>query len=107
MFALPMKTIAETTMYKFTSTKLAHSTRQAMLASTPVHFEILLNVKKVFIFQATGDTVVPAWNAQEMNDHLLAQKKEVAFYLYQGNGHGEIWGNQDFINTWPQLIQTF
>lgn len=85
----------------------AHQSRQRMLASSPLHFDFLPNVKQVYIFQGANDTTVPPWNPEEMNRHLLAQKISVKYFLYDGFGHGDIWRSQNFSNAWNQAHSDF
>ncbi len=92
---------------QFFTGKTIDQTRERILASSPLHFAILPSVNKVHLFQGGSDDVVPPWNGQEMNDRLISQKANVSFYLYNGYGHGDIWQNQNFVNTWQQLTSEF
>lgn len=81
--------------------------RQRMLASSPLRFNFLPNVKHVYIFNGANDTIVPLWNPTDMSNHLLNQGISAKLYIYNGFGHGDIWESQNFRNTWDQAHDDF
>ena len=81
--------------------------RQRMLASSPLHFDILPTVKDIYIFNGGDDNVVRLWNAQLMRDHLSNQGFQPNYYIYNGYGHGDIWTSQNFVNTWTKARDDF
>lgn len=92
---------------QFLAGKTTDEARLKMLASSPIHFKLLPSVRKVYLFQGGSDNIVPRWNSDIMNQHLINQKVDVSFYLYEGYGHSDIWQNQNFTNTWSQLPVEF
>lgn len=61
--------------------------RERMIASSPLLFPTLPNVTRVFIDHGNGDTVVPLWNATEMEARMRAQGVNVDLRMYDGYGH--------------------
>ncbi len=87
---------------QFFADKTDAASRQKMLASSPLRFDMLTSVTKVQIFQGVADQTVPVWNATEMQARLIAQGRNVIYRPYAGFGHTDIFGNATFVNEWNQ-----
>jgi predicted esterase len=87
---------------QFLTDKTEAASRQKMLGSSPLRFNMLSTVSKVHIFHGTNDLVVPVWNATEMHTRLTAQGSYVTYHPYAGFGHTDIFGNATFVSEWNQ-----
>jgi hypothetical protein len=85
---------------QFITGKTEAQSRQRMLASSPLYFNTLPNVEKIFLFQGGADAIVPSWNGDVMNLFLLSQNVDVSYHLYPVLGHGNAFKNELFVNAW-------
>ena len=63
----------------------AQSAKMKMLASSPLHFVDRSPITR--IHHAEKDSVVPIWNAMEMNNALVEAEKDVVLYSYSRGSH--------------------
>jgi dienelactone hydrolase len=87
---------------QFFTDKTEAASRQKMLASSPLRFNMLATVSKVYVFHGASDQTVPLWNATEMQTRLVGRGKNVVFHSYPGFGHTDIFGNAIFVSEWNQ-----
>lgn len=75
---------------QFIDNKTPEESRMRILASSPLHFPVLANVRRVFIFHGSEDNVVPLWNATDMAAALEVQGVPTSFEIFDGYGHGDL-----------------
>lgn len=92
---------------QFLTNYTEEQSRQRMLASSPLYFNMLPTVKNIYIFNGGNDDIVPLWNPQLMRDHLTDQGLQPNYYIYNGYGHGDIWTSQNFVNAWTKARDDF
>lgn len=92
---------------QFITGKTEAESRQRMLASSPLYFNILPNVEKVYLFQGGADFIVPQWNGDAMNVYLLAQQIDVNYYLYPNLRHDNVFRDEIFVTDWNNAHKGF
>jgi dipeptidyl aminopeptidase/acylaminoacyl peptidase len=81
---------------QFIANRAADQSRQAILASSPLHFSMPMSVQRVFIFHGSDDAIVPLWNATEMATHLDNLEVPVELRVFEGYGHDDLNSSPDF-----------
>lgn len=92
---------------QFIAGKTAAQSRLRMLASSPLYFNTLPSVEKMYLFQGGADTVVPAWNAEVMYAFLLAQNLDVGYHGYPSLRHDNVFADEAFLSTWNAAHERF
>ena len=73
---------------QFLEGKTVEQSRERMLLSSPLRFEMAEGVESVFLYHGTRDAIVPLWNSYEMAARLEADGIDVTTFYYPGNTHG-------------------
>ena len=76
----------ETYRCQFITGKTAEQSREAIIASSALHFPMLKSVVKVYLDHGAIDEIVPLLNATEMNRRLVSDGVDVDFVTHAG-GH--------------------
>lgn len=92
---------------QFITGKTEAESRQRMLASSPIYFNTLPSVEKVYLFQGGADTIVPQWNGDAMNLFLLAQQLDVSYHLYPNLRHDNVFTDEIFLRDWNNSHREF
>lgn len=92
---------------QFISGKTPAQSRQRMLASSPLFFNLLPTVEAVHLFQGGADTIVPSWNGDLMHAFLLSQSVAVSYHLYPGLRHDNTFADGGFLRTWNAAHDEF
>lgn len=72
---------------QFITGKTPEQSRQAIIASSALHFPMLKSVARVYLDHGVNDDVVPLLNATEMNRRLMADGVAVDLMTHHGTGH--------------------
>ncbi len=92
---------------QFSTGKTEAESRQRMLASSPIYFNTLPSVEKVYLFQGGADTIVPQWNGDAINLFLLAQQVDVSYHLYPNLRHDNVFTDEIFLTEWNNAHREF
>ena len=92
---------------QFNTGKTEAESRQRMLASSPIYFNTLPSVEKVYLFQGGDDLTVPQWNGDAMNLFLLAQQVDVSYHLYPSLRHDNVFRDETFVTDWNNAHREF
>lgn len=92
---------------QFFANKSAAQARERILASSPLYFRMLPEVERVVLHHGAVDSVVPAWNAEEMYARLAEQDVDVQLHVYEGLGHSDVYRSPDYRDWSEQALAEF
>ena len=92
---------------QFFTGKSPQESRDKMLASSPLHFEMQASVNEVYLYYGALDNIVPPWNGDEMHEQLRSAPLEVDYVSYPNVGHLDIYALSDHQTRQSAALEAF
>ena len=92
---------------QFFDDKNNQESRERILASSPLHFDVLPTVENIILHHGTQDSTVPFWNLQEMAINLEDQGVNYFAHAYAGEGHRSLYDTPAYAENFDRGVQIF
>ena len=81
--------------------------RKRILASSPVYWPVLANVKNMYLIYGAEDMAVPIWNMGEIFTHLSNQKARTYVNVIKGTNHFTLEDHYEYSRDLRKAVRQF